>query len=184
MVIINWNNSGLEGNADKKKKMKQKTSVQCQPCKQMLIKMYQVHFYNHYCYLQTPFPFFILTPLGFSLFKFLFPQCEVNSFVSVIVNRDPAKKFWRSAELTVGETGLSLASWICICCFQRLWWPFPPDLVQWVKHTTPEMAKRIWIMSYRAGEYHTAPEGDPGLSGGVDQAGYLRVSKVVAYIYG
>lgn len=33
-----------------------------------------------------------------------------------------------------------------------------PHSVQWPKHTTPEMAKRISIMSYRADEHHT---GDP-----------------------
>lgn len=72
--------------------------------------MYQVHFYNHSSYLQTPFPFFILTPLGFSLLKILFPQCELNSLAPVIVNRDPAKRFWRGAELTLWETGLALVS--------------------------------------------------------------------------
>lgn len=74
--------------------------------------------------MQTPFPFFILTPLGFSLLKFLCPQCELNTLVPVIANRDPAQRFWRAAELTLWETGLSLVSWICICCFQRLQWTF------------------------------------------------------------
>lgn len=59
-----------------------------------------------------------------------------------------------------------------------------PDSVQWPEHTTPEMAK-IEFESCLVGLVSTTQhlQETPRLSGGVDQAGCLRVSQAVAYIY-
>lgn len=117
-------------------------------------------FIQSYLWFVYSFSFLVLSSLEFSLPKFRFLQRELSSLVPVPVNRHLTNRVWRTVELPLWGTDVSLVSGIWISWFQGLLQQSFSQ-TQLPKVTTAEMAKIIWDVPCRVGEHNTAPAGDP-----------------------